>query len=188
MIRRLPGTDRVGGRLRDEQTISGIAPLSRSSLQEGGDAISSDQCRHIESPDGQERRSLVAGIGFRHGAGADEIIALIRRALAESAQAADRLAAIATAEDRVGERPIREAAAAFGIVPTGISPSALTAVDRHVPTRSIRIEASRNVGSVAEAAALAAAGDGGILILPRIASPAVTCALALPVHFATQAP
>lgn len=132
-------------------------------------------------------RPIVAGIGFRHGAAAREIVALIHRALAESGHAPDRLAAIATAEDRANETPIIEAAAMFGLVPVGMLPAELIAVDARVPTRSDRIEASRQVGSVAEAAALAMAGEGGTLILPRIASPAVTCALALPAYFATQA-
>ncbi|CAA2136410.1 Cobalt-precorrin-5A hydrolase (plasmid) [Methylobacterium bullatum] len=132
-------------------------------------------------------RLIVAGIGFRHGAMADEIAALIHRALAESGHEPERLGAIATAEDRANEPSIVEAAAAFGLLPVGMSPAEMIAVDARVTTRSGRIEASRGVGSVAEAAALAMAGDGGTLILPRIASPAVTCALALPAHFATQA-
>ena len=45
-------------------------------------------------------------------------------------------------------------------------------------TRSARIEALRGVGSLAEAAALAAAGPQGRLVLPRIASAGATCALA----------
>ncbi|MHC2016780.1 cobalamin biosynthesis protein [Methylobacterium sp. CM6247] len=132
-------------------------------------------------------RLIVAGIGFRHGAMPDEIVALIQRALAESGHEPDRLGVIATAEDRANEPSIVEAAAVFGLVPVGRSPAEMIAVDARVPTRSGRIEASRQVGSVAEAAALAVAGEGGTLILPRIASPAVTCALALPAYFATQA-
>lgn len=132
-------------------------------------------------------RMLVAGIGFRHGAMPGEIVALIYRALAESGHEPDRLGAIATAEDRANKPSIVEAAAVFGLAPVGLSPAEMIAVDGRVPTRSGRIEASRGVGSVAEAAALAAAGRGGTLILPRIASPAVTCALALPAYFATQA-
>ncbi|WP_227435299.1 cobalamin biosynthesis protein [Methylobacterium sp. W2] len=132
-------------------------------------------------------RILVAGIGFRHGAMPDEIVALIQRALAESGHKPDRLGAIATAEDRANEPSIVEAAAVFGLVPVGMALAEMIAVDARVPTRSGRIEASRRVGSVAEAAALAAAGEGGTLILARIASPAVTCALALPAYFATQA-
>lgn len=122
---------------------------------------------------------IVAGIGFRHAAGADEIAALIRQALAAAGLAPERLCAGATAADRAGEPAIRAAALAFGLAPTGLGPQTLRAVDARVPTRSERIAATRGVGSLAEAAALAAAGDGARLVLPRIASGSVTCALAL---------
>ncbi|WP_375465909.1 cobalamin biosynthesis protein [uncultured Methylobacterium sp.] len=120
---------------------------------------------------------LVAGIGFRRATEAGEIVALIRRALIE-ARAGDRPAAIATAADRAAEAAIREAAAAFGLVPMSVDPAALAAVDRRVPTRSVRIARLRGVGSLAEAAALAAAGETGRLVVARITSTGATCALA----------
>ena len=121
---------------------------------------------------------LVAGIGFRRATTSAEIVALLHRALREAGLAPDRLAAIATAADRAGEPAIREAAAAFGLAPTALAAAALTAVDARVVTRSGRIEASRGVGSVAEAAALAGAGPAARLLLPRITSAGATCALA----------
>ncbi|WP_342154038.1 cobalamin biosynthesis protein [Methylorubrum sp. SB2] len=125
-----------------------------------------------------DRVRLVAGIGFRHAATVEEIVDLIGRALAEAEFAPDALAAIATAADRAGEDVCRAAAAAFGLKPVAVSPDALAAVDAGVVTRSARIAASRGVGSVAEAAALAAAGPNARLLLPRIASAGATCALA----------
>lgn len=122
--------------------------------------------------------SLVAGIGFRRGAGPDEIAAVISLALGEAGAERGQLAAIATAEDRAGEPAIREAARTFGLTVEGISPEALAACDARVPTRSARIEALRGVGSLCEAAALAGAGPAGRLVLPRIARGSVTCALA----------
>jgi cobalt-precorrin 5A hydrolase len=131
--------------------------------------------------------SVIAGIGFRRGTPAAEIVALLRRALRESqaresqvpGEAASRtLGALATGADRADEPACREAALAFGLVPLGVTPEALAAVDARVPTRSPRIERLRGIGSLAEAAALAAAGDGARLILPRIASAGATCALA----------
>ena len=122
--------------------------------------------------------SLVAGIGFRRGTPAAEIVALLRRALSEAASG--RLGALATAADRADEPACRAAARAFGLVPVGVPPEALAAVDARVSTRSARIERLRGIGSLAEAAALAAAGDGARLILPRIASAGATCALARP--------
>lgn len=123
-------------------------------------------------------RDLVAGIGFRRAAGADEIVALVCGALVVAEASPDRLAALATAEDRADEPAFREAAAALGCEAIGLSPAALSAVDTRVPTRSARIEQLRGVGSLAEASALAGAGEGGTLLVPRIASARVTCALA----------
>jgi len=125
-----------------------------------------------------EAAMIVAGIGFRRGAEASEIAALIRRALSEAGIAPVRLAAIATAHDRAGDAALHEAASAFGLVPEGVAPEALLACDARVPTRSARIEALRGVGSLCEAAALACAGPDSRLVLDRIASGSVTCALA----------
>lgn len=123
--------------------------------------------------------AVVAGIGFRHAAAAEAIVALIERALTSLDLPNARLAAIATAADRASETTIRAAAAHFGLEPIGLTPAALRAVDAAVPTRSSRIEAARGIGSLAEAAALAGAGPGGRLLLARIALRDVTCALAL---------
>ncbi|WP_457105267.1 cobalamin biosynthesis protein [Methylobacterium sp. P5_C11] len=122
---------------------------------------------------------LVAGIGFRHGTEADEIAALIVRALGLIGADGADLAAIATPADRAAEPAIRGAAARFGLPPSSVPASALEACDGQVVTRSARIERLRGVGSVAEAAALAEAGPESRLALPRIASGGATCALAI---------
>jgi cobalt-precorrin 5A hydrolase len=122
---------------------------------------------------------LAAGIGFRHGTAADEIAALITRALQQVGAAPDDLTAIATAADRCDEPAIGQAAARFGLSPRPIAAEALAARDADLITRSARIEHLRGVGSLAEAAALAAAGADSRLALPRIASGGATCALAV---------
>ncbi|MCJ2133965.1 cobalamin biosynthesis protein [Methylobacterium sp. J-026] len=122
---------------------------------------------------------LIAGIGFRRGTGADEIAALIARALGQVGAARGDLTAVATAADRAVEPAIRQAAARFGLSPCPVAPEALSARDGDLVTRSARIERLRGVGSLAEAAALAAAGPESRLALPRIASNGATCALAL---------
>ncbi|MDP4022157.1 cobalamin biosynthesis protein [Methylobacterium sp. NEAU 140] len=121
---------------------------------------------------------LVAGIGFRRGTDAAEIFALIARALASAQAGPEDLRAVATAADRACEPAIRDAAARFGLAPVAVEPAALAACDARVPTRSARIEALRGVGSLAEAAALAAAGPDSHIVLARIASAGATCALA----------
>jgi len=122
---------------------------------------------------------IVAGVGFRRGTGADEIAALITHAPGTIGAARTDLAAIATAADRAAEPSIRQAASEFGLSPCPVEPRALEACDPNIVTRSARIERLRGVGSLAEAAALAAAGPGSHLALPRIASGGATCALAV---------
>lgn len=123
--------------------------------------------------------ALVAGIGFRRETDAEEIAGLIERALALVGSARSSLAAVATAADRASDPAIRAAAARFGLAPHPVPAAALEARDAEIVTRSARIEHLRGVGSLAEAAALAGAGDMSRLALPRIASRGATCALAV---------
>jgi cobalt-precorrin 5A hydrolase len=123
--------------------------------------------------------ALVAGIGFRRETDAEEIAGLIERALALAGAARSSLAAVATAADRASDPAIRAAAARFGLAPHPVPAAALEARDAEIVTRSARIEHLRGVGSLAEAAALAGAGDRSRLALPRIASRGATCALAV---------
>ncbi|MEH3144278.1 MAG: cobalamin biosynthesis protein [Methylobacterium frigidaeris] len=122
---------------------------------------------------------MIAGIGFRHATGADEIVALVQQALARADLAPGRLGLLATAEDRAVDPAIREAAARLGVPVAAVAVEALREAGRRCLTRSARIEALRGVGSLAEAAALAAAGPAGRLVLTRIASAGATCALAV---------
>lgn len=121
---------------------------------------------------------VVAGVGFRAATPPEEIVALVHRALMEAGLGAGDLAALATAADRAGAPALHAAAASLGLTPIALDAAALRAVDARVVTRSSRITASRGIGSVAEAAALAGAGPQARLLLPRIASPGATCALA----------
>ncbi len=122
---------------------------------------------------------IVAGVGVRAATPPEEIVALVRRALTEAGLGPENLAALATADDRAGLPALRTAAAALGLAPIGLDAATLRATDARVTTRSDRIATSRGVGSVAEAAALAAAGPRARLLLPRIASSGATCALAV---------
>jgi len=76
------------------------------------------------------------------------------------------------------EAGIRDAAEARGLRLMLISQSALEAASPRTLTRSAKSKATMNVHSVAEAAALAAAGPNARLLAPRVAVGPVTCALA----------
>ena len=118
---------------------------------------------------------IVAGLGFRNGCGADDIVHLVRTAEARAGCVAGSLAAPGWKRDAPG---LHDAAAHLGLPIAFIDDAALIAVQPRCPTRSIVAERETGVASVAEGAALAA--SGGRLLLARIAGGGATCALAGP--------
>ncbi|MEJ8572287.1 cobalamin biosynthesis protein [Microbaculum marinum] len=121
---------------------------------------------------------IVAGIGCRSGCGADEIVALIGEAVKRAGIANCRFTALATAAFKAGEPGVREAAERMALPLLPVGADAMRAVEADCPTRSEKALEATGFASVAEAAALAAAGPNGRLVLPRIASAMATCALA----------
>ncbi|MFB6260725.1 MAG: cobalamin biosynthesis protein [Thiohalorhabdaceae bacterium] len=65
----------------------------------------------------------------------------------------------------------------LGLAPCYLTESELAAVEAAVGSSPLTAE-TVGVGSVAEAAALAAAGPGGRLVVERVTSPLATCAAA----------
>jgi cobalt-precorrin 5A hydrolase len=105
---------------------------------------------------------IVAGVGFRKSAS----LAALRDAFTRAG--GDRAQALATAEDKAGSAAFRALAAEYGLsvhaVPLG------DLADQPVQTQSDRVTALYGTGSLAEAAALAAAGPGARLLAPRVTS------------------
>lgn len=115
---------------------------------------------------------IVAGFGFRSGAD----LSSLQEALSRAQQGQPPVTHLATAQDKLAVLvPLAEA---LGLPLTGVAPEALAAVS--TATRSLASLAAREVGSVAEASALAAAGAGAHLLGPRQISPdrTATCAIA----------
>ncbi len=121
---------------------------------------------------------IAAGIGCKRGAPASDIEAAIRAALVRANIGADALDVIATIEAKSGEVGIRTAAERLGLSLIIVPELELAAAGDRIQTRSERVMAVAGVGSVAEAAALAAAGPAGRLIVPRLVLGVATCALA----------
>lgn len=120
---------------------------------------------------------IVAGIGSRKGVAAQEVLDLIARALAEANIDHGRLDAIATAEAKSHEPGILAAALELNVAFAAVPHEQLQTAEGGTSwsTHSVRLF---DVGSVSESAALAAAGEGSTLLLPRIKSSNATCALA----------
>jgi cobalt-precorrin 5A hydrolase len=119
---------------------------------------------------------IVAGVGCRRGASAETIEAAIAAALARAGER--HLDALATASFKSEEAGIAAAAAARHIPLILVGDADLARVSNHT-THSRRVAQLTGVGSVAEAAALAAAGPEARLLVPRIVVGPVACALAL---------
>ena len=122
---------------------------------------------------------IVAGVGCRRGAPAPDIETAIRTALARVGMAADALDAIATSEGKRAEAGITAAAEKLGVAVVLVPEAELQAAGARTATRSERVLALMGVPSVAEAAALAAAGPSARLVSPRLVIGAATCALAV---------
>ncbi|GJF30826.1 hypothetical protein KNE206_35260 [Kitasatospora sp. NE20-6] len=118
---------------------------------------------------------LVAGVGARPGTTADEILHLLDAALDTAGLHRADIAALATLDIRTAEPGLREAARALGVPLTGHPAPALAAVG--VPHPSTAVRDAVGTPSVAEAAALAGA-PGGSLLVPKQASARATVAIA----------
>jgi cobalt-precorrin 5A hydrolase len=127
---------------------------------------------------GGDEAMIVAGMGFRRSVSADEIVALVEQALEGASLPREALEKLATIEVLAALPAFTEAARRLNVVAAPVAEPALSEVAPQVRTQSARSIAAHGVGSVAEAAALAAAGRNAHLILERIASPSATCALA----------
>jgi len=121
---------------------------------------------------------IVAGIGCRKGASAEEIGAALDTALERAGRPLARIELLATTARKREQEGIAAAAAARGLRVVYVEADALEVASARGATWSRRVLALAGVPSVAEAAALAAGGPKARLILPRIVVGPVTCALA----------
>lgn len=119
---------------------------------------------------------LAIGVGCRAGVAGEAITALVAQACA--GLDADAPAKLFTVLDKQGEPGLEAAATALGLELVFLSHAAMTAVASGVVTASPASMARFGLPSVAEAAALAGAGPGARLLVPRIAAGGVTCAVA----------
>ncbi|GLR95686.1 MULTISPECIES: cobalamin biosynthesis protein [Bradyrhizobium] len=105
----------------------------------------------------------VAGLGFK----SDVTVASLREALA-TAGGPEGLAAFATVSDKADAEALKELARECGIPIKAVPADRLAGID--TPTQSKRVAEKFGTGSVAEAAALAAAGPRARLIATRVVS------------------
>jgi len=110
---------------------------------------------------------LVIGLGFRNDAG---VAAIAEVFAAVVAQAGGMASAIAVPADKAEHPALCAVLRDSGLPLERISADAMLRADRDIATRSATIEQHRGVGSVCEAAAMAAAGEGARLVVTRLIS------------------
>jgi cobalt-precorrin 5A hydrolase len=127
---------------------------------------------------GLDKTMIVAGVGCRRGAPAPDIEAAIRAALERDGVDAHALDCIATMAAKEHEAGIAAAAAKLGVTVVFVPDTEFQAAGERTESRSERVLALTGGPSVAEAAALAAAGPAARLLGPRLVVRTATCALA----------
>jgi cobalt-precorrin 5A hydrolase len=128
---------------------------------------------------------LAIGVGCRKHCPRADIVALIRAVVSDCADAPARRC-LFTVRDKQGDDELAAAARALGLDLVFLAREALKAATPRLLTTSAPAERRFGLPSIAEAAALAGAGEGGRLIGPRRVGRGVTCAAAIGV--ATWAP
>ncbi|MFG1477848.1 cobalamin biosynthesis protein [Xanthobacter sp. V4C-4] len=121
---------------------------------------------------------IAAGFGMSSAVTAEELLALFAQALAAGGLEAGAVDCLATVALRARLPALREVAARLRLPVRAVAAGELPRVAAQVVTHSERAMARHGVGSVAEAAALAAAGRDARLLVPRLQAGRATCALA----------
>ncbi|MBI5131315.1 MAG: cobalamin biosynthesis protein [Rhodopseudomonas palustris] len=111
---------------------------------------------------------VVIGLGFRAAASQASIAEVI--AAARNAAAPAQATALAVPADKATHPPLIAAATAAALPCRAVSDAELRQAAGRVETNSPRVARARGVGSVCEAAALAAAGPAARLAVPRLIS------------------
>lgn len=122
---------------------------------------------------------MVAGLGCRAGATAEAVLEAFAAALDRCALTRDSIDALAADSAKSCEAGIRALAEALGVPLIVVGAREMRSAADRAFTVSERVVALKGVPSVAETAALAAAGQASRLLAPRVATPTVTCAIAV---------
>jgi cobalt-precorrin 5A hydrolase/precorrin-3B C17-methyltransferase len=122
---------------------------------------------------------LALGVGCSRGAAPAALIGLIEAALREAALAPASIAGLFSLERKLDEPAMHAAAAHYGVPFRVFDAATLAAEADRLRTPSLEVERAVGLRGVAEAAALAAVGRSGRLIVPKRSTSDATCAIAL---------
>ncbi|MEU8817124.1 cobalamin biosynthesis protein [Actinoplanes sp. NPDC048796] len=121
---------------------------------------------------------LVLGLGARRGAGPAALRAAVDEVLTAAGLAVAAIGTLATVDRRAADPAVRDLASARGWRLAGLPAAELAR--RPVPHPSWTVASAVGTPSVAEAAALCAAGPDSVLLVPKTVVASVTVAIARP--------
>ena len=121
---------------------------------------------------------VAIGVGCRAGVAGEAIAGLARRALAEAGLPEGEVGMF-TLDAKADEPGVVEAARLLRAKLTPLPLAALKAQADRILTPSTAAQTRFDAPNIAEAAALAGAGEGGRLLGPRLKADGATCAVAL---------
>lgn len=124
---------------------------------------------------------IALGVGFASRCTVDELASLVASVLAEleaGGRAVPPGERIAAPERKRGAGLLEPVAARFGLAPVYVARERLQAMQPATSSRSAAAREATSLASVAEAAALAAAGGSARLLVARRARGPATCAAA----------
>ncbi len=120
---------------------------------------------------------IAIGVGCRRGASAQAILDVIALTRAKMPSIAGEMV-LCSGDLKSAEAGLHAAAERLGVSVKFLPMAALADVDHRCLTRSAASIATTGLGSMAEAAALVAAGPDATLIVPRLVGDGATCAIA----------
>jgi cobalt-precorrin 5A hydrolase len=126
---------------------------------------------------GGDEIMIAIGIGCRRGIAKETFVEMIKHVLL-SIEGSDEAVELFTIEDKHDEAGLLAAAADLHLPIRFLSRADLQSMEANIVTPSPKAETALGVASVSEAAALAGAGHGAVLVMPRIAGQGITYAVA----------
>jgi len=121
---------------------------------------------------------LALGVGCERDCGADELAALVRDTLAAGGLSAQAVAAVVSIDRKLDEPAVHALAASLGVPARFFGADRLLDETPRLTEKSDAVFRATGCWGVAEGAALAAAGPGGALLVPKRRARRATCAVA----------
>ena len=172
----------AGCRLDDPADLAGWLHASRLPFAEAGPLII--EVTHERRAPAEDRltfhpATLALGVGCERNADPEELADLVTTTLAEAGLAAEAVACVASVSLKAAEPAIHAVAERLAVPARFFERTRLAEETPRLATPSAVVEAEIGIPGVAEAAALAAVGTGGRLLVAKRKSRRCTVALAL---------